>query len=296
MRRLFSFGLGAALLLEIGLRYGLGLGEPPLVVQDPQVEYRLVASTEYHRFGNRIAINRYGMRAQDHAPMKSGNERRVLLIGDSVVYGNHFIDQHDTIASQLQTLLQSERQCPVLVMPAAASSWGPVNQAAFLEDIGTLEADQAVLLVSAHDLYDTPTHQDAVIPYRLSPSFGAIGDAFEIVMERITPQTSDAPLASLEIRQAQSLEALDKMHRQLTQDKIPLTLVYHPTVQERTKPPQVAQGIFAAWAHRNDVAFLELRNGFTQDAYRDNIHPNASGAALIAARLSEQLSPALSPC
>ena len=52
---------------------------------------------------------------------------RVLLIGDSVVYGNHFLDQADTISARLTTLLRADAvlaNCQPLVMAMAASSWG----------------------------------------------------------------------------------------------------------------------------------------------------------------------------
>ena len=137
-------GLGALALLvlaELGLRFGVGLGNPPLVTRDPNVEYRLVPSASYSRFGNRVEINSHGMRGPEHPAVAETSERRVLLIGDSVIYGNHFLDQSETIALQMIDRLRATPRlsgCTLRVMPAAASSWGPVNQAAYLADLGVL--------------------------------------------------------------------------------------------------------------------------------------------------------------
>lgn len=295
--RFLCAALGILLLLEIVFRLGLGLGDPPLVIRDADVEYRLVPSTEYTRFGNRISINRFGMRARDHAKATTDDERRILLIGDSVVYGNHFLDQRDTIAQNLTQELASVMRCTPIVMPAAASSWGPVNQAAFLEDVGTLDADLAILLLSGHDLYDTPTFKDAVIPYRLKPSFSAIHDAAQIAWERFGPNTSkQMNLPSFEARQTETLAALDKIKDQLQADEILLILVYHPTMTERTNGFYDAQAVLADWAQGHDVPVEALGSGLTPDFYRDDIHPNAAGAHYIARRFAQIVQPVLPPC
>lgn len=296
-RRALWVGLGMFVLLEIGLRLGLGLGDPPLVTRDDKIEYRLVPSAEYRRYGNHISINRFGMRAPDHAETTTDQEFRVLLIGDSVIYGNHFIDQRDTITQNLTQELASVMRCTPIVMPAAASSWGPVNQAAFLEEVGTLDADLAILLLSGHDLYDTPTFKDAVIPYRLKSSFGAIHDAAQIAWERFdTSNSKQVNLASFEVRQTETLAALDKIKDQLQAGNIPLIFVYHPTMTERTNGFYDAQAVLEDWARGHDVPVETLGNGLTPDFYRDDIHPNAAGARYIARRFAQIVQPVLPPC
>src|SRR5580658_4659029 len=73
---------------EVVCRYAIGLGDPPLYVADSKMEYLLQPSKTYFRFHKRFAVNRYGMRADDFPPQKSNpSEFRVLVIGDSVIYG-----------------------------------------------------------------------------------------------------------------------------------------------------------------------------------------------------------------
>lgn len=295
--------LGAAVTLgaaEAGLRWGVGLGDPPLVERDPEVEYRLVPSATYWRFGNRIAINSHGMRGPEHPAAAAPDERRILLVGDSVVYGNHHLDQSQTIAVRLAALLGVRPElagCRPLAMAAAASSWGPVNQAAFLAETGLLGADLVVHLVSAHDLQDVPSFDD-VIPYRLVPSHGALDDARQIVIERLVRRLRTRKKAApIEEREAQTLAAMNRLRDQVRAAGVPLLLAYHPTIPERANGASRTRQIFRDWALESDVAFVDLGTlDLTAADYRDTIHPNASGASAIAGFLADVTVASLPPC
>ncbi len=67
---------------ETFARVVLGLGDPPLTVRDPKIEYMFKPGV-YQRFGNDVAYNEYSIRAL--AP-PSGNVlgERALVVGDSV--------------------------------------------------------------------------------------------------------------------------------------------------------------------------------------------------------------------
>ena len=59
--------------LEIILRV-VGLGDPPTVVLDEDIEYYVTPNKTFKRFGNTIETNRYGMRSKDFSI--DGNEDR----------------------------------------------------------------------------------------------------------------------------------------------------------------------------------------------------------------------------
>jgi hypothetical protein len=148
----------AFVLSELLCRYAIGLGDPPLFQADAQMEYLMQPSKTYHRFHNRIAINRYGMRADDFPPMKSSaNEFRVMIVGDSIVYGGVRIDQGQIDSEILKRDLQHDLGRPVVVGNASAKSWGPPNELAYLKRYGTLDADVVILELSSHDYADAPT-------------------------------------------------------------------------------------------------------------------------------------------
>jgi hypothetical protein len=160
--RIFAGGLLAASIIilmaaELICRFAVGLGDPPLYEADPRIEYLLQPSKTYDRFHKRFAVNRYSMRADDFPPEKSSvNELRVIVVGDSVIYGGVRIDQSEIDTEILKRSLHQQTGRPVVVGNASAKSWGPPNELAYLQRFGTLQADVIVLELSSHDYADVP--------------------------------------------------------------------------------------------------------------------------------------------
>ena len=299
-RGILRWGIGLAgvlAVLEVGLRFGVGLGNPPLASLNDQTEYELVPSRIYVRFGNDVVINAAGLRGPEIPNIKAPHERRVLLIGDSVVYGNHFLDQNEIIGERLHGRLadmQTLAGCAPLVMAAAVSSWGPVNQAAFLERTGLLDADLGLIVVSSHDLFDMPQFGSA-IPYRTATPFGVLDEVRLLVLDRLAERTP--PSLSFEERRAASLAALDQIAEQFAAADIALVMVYHPTISERAAGAHNAQGVLMQWADARGVEWVDLGSTpMSEELYRDDIHPNAQGADAIAAVFSDVLRPRLQGC
>lgn len=91
----------AFVVAELVARYGLGLGDPPISIPDPEIDYLFAPDQDCHRFGNRIVYNNCSMRCD--FDVHCGFEgRRVFVVGDSVVNGGTLI-AHEKIAT---TLLQ----------------------------------------------------------------------------------------------------------------------------------------------------------------------------------------------
>jgi hypothetical protein len=295
-----TFLVAAFLLVEAVLRWGVGMGHPPLVRLNPTTEYELIGPAAYHRWGNEISVNAQGMRAPAFEPDPGPNARRILLIGDSVVYGGHFLDQSETIASQVAAQLSELDQfdeCEILVLPVAASSWGPVNQAGFLERDGTFGAQSAGIVVSGHDLYDTPEGGATILPYRTKAPFGATHDAFVAVLERVFPKQPHEPEMSLKTSAVESLAALSRIVQQLKIAGIAPTLYYHPTITERTGTLRDEARRFKEWAALNGVRVVDLSVlPITPDAYQDDIHPNVRGAEKLARFFVDDLSNSIEPC
>lgn len=149
--------------LELFCRYYLGLGDPPLLMADPDIEYLFKPSRTYHRFGNRIKYNAYSMRSDEFAPQKSDpREFRVLVLGDSVINGGALTDQASLATEILKAELSSRLGRPVIVGNVSASSWGPPNLLAYTQQFGFFEADVVALVLSSHDAADRPTGNPVV--------------------------------------------------------------------------------------------------------------------------------------
>ena len=110
---------------ELFCRFLLGLGDPPLYQADATMEYVLQPSKTYSRFHHRFSVNRYGMRSDDFPPQKSSSDEfRVMVVGDSIVYGGVRIDQSEIDTEILKRDLQQKLGRPVVVGNASAKSWG----------------------------------------------------------------------------------------------------------------------------------------------------------------------------
>lgn len=141
-------GFAAAELLA---RYGLGLGTPPLYEFSADYEYRLIPNQSLYRFGNLFETNQLGLRSPSLASSRPQGQQRVLVVGDSIVWGGAQLDQ-SMIATELMRAHHNFE-----VANVSAPSWGPANQLAFLQTHGLQNASHVVLVISSHDAFDVPT-------------------------------------------------------------------------------------------------------------------------------------------
>ncbi len=304
-RLLLKYGVVGLVCLVVAveciLRWGVGLGDPPLARLDPLTEYELVPSATYRRWGNTITINAHGMRAAEHPDVPAANERHLILVGDSVIYGGHFLDQTETISAQLDQILgQEERfaECTIRVLPISASSWGPVNQTAALQKYGTFGATAVGIVVSAHDLSDVPNTLPDILPYRTTASITAIGDAVQILLERFwLPTKSEGASQPFAVRAHLSLSALDRAADLLHSQSVSLILIYHPTMTERRGQVRTEREVFWDWSKTRSVPFVDLGSIPMVDTdYRDDIHPAATGARRIAQAIAPIMGANIVPC
>lgn len=147
---------GIVVLAELASRTILGLGQPLLYQSDPALEYISKPDQDIRRFGNRITINSYGLRDEPIAPRPPAGQSRVLVFGDSVVFGGAQTDQPDLATAVLQRRLQ-QRDPSQEVLNVSAGSWGPGNWKGWSATRGFLGATDVVLVISSHDAADTPT-------------------------------------------------------------------------------------------------------------------------------------------
>ena len=209
-----------------------------------------------------------------------------------MIYGNHLLDQSETIAAQMQAHLQAQT-CHADVLALAVSSWGPVNQAGALAQSGTFGATSAVLVVSGHDLYDVPGPEATLVPYRLTSPYGAIHDALVAVYERHLRAPPPADTRPLSERAAASYAALESIAARFAAQNIPFHLLYHPSTQERAGQAHPGRDGFASWAAAHGIPLQDLgaltEPELAQTGYRDAIHPNATGAAALARAIADHL-------
>ncbi|MCB9649932.1 MAG: hypothetical protein H6730_25600 [Deltaproteobacteria bacterium] len=298
-RRVALGGLGAlilAVLAELVLRFGLGFGDPVLAELDPEIEYMLVPSRDYTRYHNRVSVSPQRMRSDPLPTPAPEGQLRVIVVGDSVVYGNHFLDQAETVAARMQARLTDVMPCEVAVGAMATSSWGPVNQLAFARRFGWFGAQGVVVVTHAQDLADYPTHDPNLVPYRLSGSALALIDAARAVQERLQNRAARADEAEgplpFAVRRDRSLAAFGQLLADARAHHAVVAAFYHPRRQEQARAPEPdgAQALFTRTATAAGVTLTDLRPAYVaagEGLYRDQVHLSARGAEVMAAELAK---------
>lgn len=283
--------------LEMYARFSLGLGDPPLSMADPEIEYLFKPNQRCHRFGNFIQYNAFSMRNQDLTASKPSNSVRVLMFGDSVLNGGAQTDQRDLATTIASGTLSQALQKPVVVCHISAGSWGPPNCAAYRKRYGLFGADMVGLVVSAHDAWDVPTFAPLV---GIHPGFpgrkplSAVMEGFSrYLLPRIQsrlyarqrdPEQSD-PMSVPGDKARQWVEVRTAV-RQLLQDgtNAPASrfLIFHRTQSDwRTGKIDAGETLFREEAAKESVPLFLLELDPETD-YRDNIHINPTGQRKLA--------------
>ncbi|MEY3022574.1 MAG: hypothetical protein RIS86_1772, partial [Planctomycetota bacterium] len=146
---------------EVLLRGCVGLGDPPLYARHPTIEY-ILRPGSYRPFGNDFHVNAASMRSPDSAtgPLSAG-ERRVLVLGDSIVCGGNSVPDGALATTLLaESLGGGDGASRVSICNVSAGSWGPRNLLAYLEEHGTFGAEVAIVVLNSADWTDVPTFED----------------------------------------------------------------------------------------------------------------------------------------
>ena len=177
------FGL---LLLEGGLRL---LGYDPLgqlaggrafflrESDHPELAYELTPGAEGVVWGQRVAINSHGFRDREYALEKPPGVRRVVVIGDSIPFGNRLAVEQ-TFPELLERMAQrSGRRVEVLNL--GVDGYDTHSEIAFLEKVGLpFRPDWVVVSYSINDL---GVHSMSLSTVRLLEHYGPLIQRFRVL-------------------------------------------------------------------------------------------------------------------
>ncbi len=309
-------GLGAiasaTLLVEIALRLGYGFGRPPLYIADQQIGYLLAPNQQLRRFGNRIAINEYSMRAEAIAPLPAPNALRIFLLGDSLANGNWWTNQPEILSARIAHYLQPSVSSlagssdQVEAINASANSWGPRNELAYLERYGTFGSAVLVLLLNTDDLFGTePTPlqvgRDSNYPSRNPPL--AIAEVLSRLQKPQIIPGLEAIRNEAGDHVGKNLAAINGIYQKVSADGGKFVLVLSPLKRELPGPRDyelVARQRLTDWADEANVPYLDLLETYQQQPeperlYRDHIHLSPAGNELVAEAIAQSISQLLQP-
>ena len=158
-------GLAVALLIFLVsgevLARGLGLVDRlngyarQLFERGPSAElpYRLRPGVEVSFAGVRVRVNRLGLRGPDVSETPAVGTTRVLMLGDSVVFGQG-VAEEATVSARLAVRLTERWQRPVEVLNSGAQGYDTVAEAAFLAGPGLALTPSGVVVGMSLNDYD----------------------------------------------------------------------------------------------------------------------------------------------
>jgi hypothetical protein len=301
--------VGVGLLLELGLRWIFGFGNPLIYEADQQMGYLLAPHQITRRFGNRIAINGYSMRSPDITASRPSSTLRILLLGDSIANGGWWTDQDDIISEllrqQLQPVATQQGFEQVEVLNASANSWGPRNELAYLQRFGTFDAQVVVVLLNTDDLFaTTPTSlqvgRDRNYPNR-KPPFALV----EVFSRYLWKPSLIPGLAAVQAeggdRVGANLNAIRQIKAIAQHHQGTLLLAITPLLREIGKPGSrdyeiKARQRLTELLQTEQIAAIDFLSRFNAEPqpqllYRDHIHLTDKGNQIISQTLTELITP-----
>lgn len=301
---LLILAIAASAIAEAGARFMLGLGDPPLSIAHPSIEYMYRPNQDARPFGNHFVVNEYGMRSESFPKAKTAAELRIMVFGDSVVNGGNLTDHDNLATTLLGRRLEQTSGRKVLVGNISAGSWGPGNWLAYAREYGFFDADWVVLVISSHDAADNPTfapldphtHPQAkpllalmegatrYLP-RYLPKLGARSAPAperDTEHERVALRQGLSDLAEfLDLASAQTSHVLLALHAEREEIGSGRFKPGHAEIERLASARQIpVVELFPAFA-------VAMRRG--ENPWRDNIHPNEVGQRLIASVLEKSL-------
>lgn len=168
-RRGFVAALAAAAALlglaEIVLRtQGFGPGAV-LYTADARAGYYPTPNQKLDRYGGRVLVNSLGMRAPDYPLEKPAGKFRILMLGDSTLWGGSYVDQDQLYARILDRKLDEHTGGDhVEVLNMGVNGWGPFHERGYVEAFGTFGAD-LVMVCLPHDDVDRDRYTLISLPY-----------------------------------------------------------------------------------------------------------------------------------
>lgn len=171
---------------ELYARRGLGLGDPPLSIADSKIEYLFAPNQDCRRFGNRIVYNDVSMRNDYPSSVLTNGERRVMMLGDSVLNGGVLTDHAKLATTLAESALRAEGR-HIRILNCSAGSWGPVNCAEYMRKYGSFGAEAIYVVLNPGDLWDVPDHTP-IVGTRSFPDKKPVSALWELVYRYIVPR------------------------------------------------------------------------------------------------------------
>ncbi|WP_072622032.1 SGNH/GDSL hydrolase family protein [Spirulina major] len=300
--------LGSAIALELILRWGFGLGNPVLIMADPETGYRFLPNQAVTRFGHPIAYNNYSQRSDPVQQPKPPETLRILMTGDSVLNGGTVMGQDQIISEQLEAQLQSA-DVNAEVLNASAGSWGIGNQWGYLQQFGAFDSDLLIVQIGSHDLFQPTSIGDRVgvdVNYPDRKPLLALQEvwqryAYPAIAQRWgLPLSTEIPPTTTDFttQWEQNRAILGEIIAWSRSQNIPLWVLFTPNRIELIPDPlpPLYKAEFFRYLYAENIPVLDLHLAWqlvpratVATYYRDSVHLTPAGNAAIASLITQTL-------
>ena len=285
--KFFKFGLISFLIfgffVEIFAKYVLGLGNPPISIEHRTIEYEFAPNQDLRRFHKKIKINSMGMRSNEFS--QHSNKKRLLVYGDSVIWGGSLTDQNNLSTEILKRILEKNNY-NFDVGNISAGSWGPGNWLAHINERGIYGADIIILVISSHDWNDNPTYKSIKNNINLptkKPNFATE----ELITRYIIPKIKKAfqyrknpKSKQIKIESKKGLDDIAKFINIVREKDAEIIVVqYWDRDEFNNGKPKEGNLLIKNVLEDNKVKYIESIDRFrkcskdSQSLFVDNIHP-----------------------
>lgn len=252
-----------------------------------------------------IAINSLGFRNDEYPVEKPPGHTRIVLLGDSFVYG-HGVRHHETFYKRLERKLNADGDDRHEVWNIAAPSWGTLIHRRVVEGpLRRFSPDLVILFLDNSDMYDDEAYRrlqgsDGSFPATADMrAYWALRDridkaAWEDPKQDGGAQDAAAALPSYQQLRAQSIENIKAIASNVRAWNVPFLVVTYPYP---TFTKGFERGVYGPTYEQLDragISRLSLFEHFPPETHSryyflGNRHWNAAGSQRVADVLFEVL-------
>ncbi len=269
---------------------------------NPDIGHEHVPSSHARLMDADVAINSQGLRNREVAITKPEGAKRILMLGDSILFG-WGVRQEETLSVQLESALKATGQDNIEVINTGVGNYNTAMETAYFLDRGVAYTpDIVVLNYFINDAEPTPTYTDVPWLARHSYAYAVLGGAWDGFKRRLAGTAQDwrSYYAGLYADGAPGWAKAQTNIAALAEychaNGIRLILANIPELRElKDYPFMDVQAKVEAVAAANGIEYLDLRPAVVAEDPASlwvtvpDPHPNGKAQALMAQKLAAYL-------
>jgi len=284
--------LGTLGMAELALRQ-CGYDQFPLYDVSADIGY-LPKPNQAGNFADRYTWS-LNERSMLNEPWFPDRDHGVLLLGNSLVWGEVRMLPKDKLGAQLQAIVGG----PWRIWSVGAGSWGNLNEITYLQHNRDVVANihSLIWIINSGSFSERSQWRSDLTHPRSKPWFLSVYLLKKALAPWISsrlPALNSAASSALPLLSDEPKHTfIDYLGKTRADLRSRITIVWYPNLDELTRHNAEVEGL-AAWvretATANDCAFVDLRSDVRWKAscYRDSIHPSVDGNAILARILQER--------